>query len=63
MADLSKIKINNTAYNLKDASARSDISSLQSNKVNGAYTIVVSNAAPAAGTADNVITLVVLGNE
>lgn len=29
MADLSKIKLNGTAYNLKDAEARTDISSLQ----------------------------------
>ena len=29
MADLSKIKLNGTAYNLKDVEARTDISSLQ----------------------------------
>lgn len=63
MAELSKIKVNNILYDFKDANARSDISSLQSNKVNGAYTIIISDTAPAAGTADNVITLVVHGNE
>lgn len=63
MADLSKIKINGTPYNLKDTAAREDIGDLQDNKVNGAYTFVISNAPPAEGTADNIITFVVYGNE
>ena len=63
MADLSKIKINGTPYNLKDSEARDDIEDLQNNKTNGAYTLVISNTPPASGTADNIITFVVYGNE
>lgn len=63
MADLSKIKLNGTPYDIKDNTARGDIENLQNNKTNGAYTIVISDTPPAAGTANNIITFVVYGNE
>ena len=59
MADLSKIKLNDTQYNIKDSEARGEITQLQNTKVNGAYTVVVSDTAPEEDTADNIITLVV----
>lgn len=58
MADLSKIKLNGTQYDMKDSEARNEITQLQNSKVNGAYTVVVSDTAPAAGTANTVITFV-----
>lgn len=59
MADLSKIKLNGTQYDMKDSEARNEITQLQNSKVNGAYTVVVSDTAPAEGTANDIITLVV----
>lgn len=59
MPDLSKIKLNGIQYDMKDSEARSEITQLQNSKVNGAYTVVVSNTAPVEGTANNIITIVV----